>query len=93
MTTPWPDEATFARGERVALTTPDPPRPELGHLGAEILGTRGVVRECVVKADDRDGSHVGPVYYVETEDGSPWYLRPEFLVSLDPTSASGTTTG
>ncbi|MFF7992981.1 hypothetical protein ACFZDG_24700 [Kitasatospora xanthocidica] len=50
MTTSWPDEATFACGERVALTTPDPPRAELGHLGAEILGTRGVVLECVVKA-------------------------------------------
>ncbi|MFJ6770769.1 hypothetical protein ACIQOV_07340 [Kitasatospora sp. NPDC091257] len=83
MTTPWPAEATFSRGERVALTTPDPPRPELGHLGGEILGTRGVVLACVVEADDRDGGHVGPVYQVETEDGSPWRLRPEFLESLD----------
>ncbi|MEU1289282.1 hypothetical protein [Kitasatospora sp. NPDC005856] len=83
MTIPWPDEATFAHGERVELTTPDPPRPELGHLGGEVLGTRGVVLECFVEADDRDGGHVGPVYYVETEDGSPWRLRPEFLVSLD----------
>ncbi|MET8544564.1 hypothetical protein ABZW03_28565 [Kitasatospora sp. NPDC004799] len=83
MTIPWPDEATFAHGERVALTTPDPPRPELGHLGPEVLGTRGVVLECVIEADDHDPGHVGPVYHVQTEDGSPWYLRPEFLVSVD----------
>ncbi|MER7581688.1 hypothetical protein [Kitasatospora sp. NPDC097691] len=82
MTIEWPDEATFARGERVALTTPDPPRPELGHLGEEILGTRGVVLDCAIEADDRDGGRVGPVYHVETEDGSPWRLRPEFLVPL-----------
>ncbi|MFE6056529.1 hypothetical protein ACFQ6N_37800 [Kitasatospora sp. NPDC056446] len=92
MTHAWPEEAEFARGERVALTTPDPPRPELGHLGAGLLGTRGVVLGCGIEADDRDGGHVGPVYYVETEDGSPWRLRPEFLVSLggpDAPDASG----
>jgi hypothetical protein len=83
VTDPRPDEAQLAHGERVELTTPNPPRPELGHLGPEIVGTRGVVRDCAIERDDRDGGRVGPVYYVETEDGSPWRLRPEFLRALD----------
>ncbi|MFD8753143.1 hypothetical protein ACFV0O_19510 [Kitasatospora sp. NPDC059577] len=83
MTNSWPEQAALVHGERVELTTPDPPRPELGHLGPEVLGTRGVVLGCVIERDDRDGGRVGPVYQVETEDGSPWRLRPEFLVSLD----------
>ncbi|MFF0412250.1 hypothetical protein ACFYUY_17675 [Kitasatospora sp. NPDC004745] len=79
--TPWPAEAALAYGEMVELTTPEPPVPELGFLGPDLLGTRGVVVECLVERDDHDG-RPGPVYSVETEDGSPWRLRPEFLSSL-----------
>ncbi|GGL87147.1 hypothetical protein GCM10010095_84880 [Streptomyces anthocyanicus] len=35
---------------------------------------------CVIEQDGRDG-HVGPLYTVETEDGSSWRLRPESLLS------------
>ncbi|WP_157531880.1 hypothetical protein [Kitasatospora sp. Root107] len=77
--TPWPEQATLAYGELVELTTPHPPVPSLGWLGPEIVGSRGVVVGCVIKQDERDG-HVGPIYSVETEDGSPWGLRPEFLI-------------
>ncbi|MFG2820159.1 hypothetical protein ACGFX4_12095 [Kitasatospora sp. NPDC048365] len=78
--TPWPEQAALAYGELVELTTPDPPDPRLGWLGPDIVGTRGVVVGCVVDRDEHDGT-VGPRYSVETEDGSPWGLRPEFLVS------------
>ncbi|MEV7355506.1 hypothetical protein [Kitasatospora sp. NPDC091276] len=78
--TPWPEQATLAYGELVELATPHPPLPELGRLGPEIAGTRGVIVACVVEQDERD-DHVGPLYTVETEDGSPWRLRPEFLAS------------
>lgn len=53
----------------VELTTPPPPIPKLGWLGPETVGSRGVVVACVEK-DERDG-HVGSLYAVETEDGSP----------------------
>ncbi|MFJ9697069.1 hypothetical protein [Kitasatospora sp. NPDC101183] len=70
--TPWPSGAALAYGEVVTLTTPDPPQPELGAIGPELLGMRGVVTSCEIRPD-------GPVYSVETDDGSPWRLRPEFL--------------
>ncbi|WP_225797592.1 hypothetical protein [Streptomyces aculeolatus] len=78
--TPWPEQARLVYGEMVELTTPHPPIPELGRLGPEIVGSRGVIVTCVIEQDERDG-RVGPLYTVETEDGSPWRLRPEFLVS------------
>ncbi|WP_037835740.1 hypothetical protein [Streptomyces sp. NRRL F-5650] len=78
--TPWPEQAALVYGEMVELTTPHPPIPQLGGLGPEIIGSRGVVVACVIEQDERDG-HVRPLYAVETEDGSPWRLRPEFLVS------------
>ncbi|MGW3230032.1 hypothetical protein [Kitasatospora sp. NPDC001095] len=78
--TPWPERATLAYGELVELTTPNPPMQELGWLGPEIVGSRGVIIGCVIEQDERDG-YVGPFYSVETEDGRPWGLRPEFLVS------------
>ncbi|MEU6270984.1 hypothetical protein ABZ871_00955 [Streptomyces populi] len=78
--TPWPEQAALAYGEMVELATPHPPIPGLGRLGPEIVGSRGVIVACVIERDERDG-HVGPLYSVETEDGSPWRLRPEFLVS------------
>ncbi|MGW3284764.1 hypothetical protein ACWDR3_08985 [Streptomyces sp. NPDC001002] len=78
--TPWPEQATLAYGEMVELTTPHPPIPELGRLGPEIVGSRGVIVACVIEQDERDG-HVVPLYSVETEDGSPWRLRSEFLIS------------
>lgn len=82
--TPWPEEAGLAYGARVELTSPESPRPELGWLGAELLGSRGVVVGCEVGRDGRDGrvGRGGPVYRVVTEDGSPWRLRPEFLTGL-----------
>ncbi|MFF4309650.1 hypothetical protein [Streptomyces sp. NPDC001507] len=78
--TPWPERAALVYGEMVELTTPHPPIPKLGRLGPEIIGRRGVIVACVIEQDERDG-HVGPLYVVETEDGSPWRLRSEFLVS------------
>ncbi|MGX1541025.1 hypothetical protein [Streptomyces adustus] len=78
--TPWPEQATLVYGEMVELTTPHPPIPKLGRLGPEIVGSRGVIVGCVVEHDERDGDVV-PRYAVETEDGSPWRLRPEFLTS------------
>ncbi|MFD8251564.1 hypothetical protein [Streptomyces werraensis] len=78
--TPWPEQAALVYGEMVELTTPHPPIPTLGWLGPEIVGSRGVVVACVIEQDERDG-YVGPLYAVETEDGSPWRLRSEFLVS------------
>ncbi|MFD7875263.1 hypothetical protein ACFV5G_14355 [Streptomyces sp. NPDC059766] len=78
--TPWPEQATLVYGEMVELATPYPPIPELGRLGPEVVGSRGVVVACVIEQDVRDGN-VAPLYSVETEDGSPWRLRPEFLVS------------
>lgn len=77
--TPWPEQAALVYGEMVELTTPPPPIPKLGWLGPETVGSRSVVVACV-EQDERDG-HVGPLYAVETEDGSPWRLRSEFLVS------------
>ncbi|MFB7330794.1 hypothetical protein ACFC00_04030 [Streptomyces adustus] len=77
---PWPEQATLVYGETVELTTPHPPIPKLGRLGPEIVGSRGVIVGCVVEHDERDGDVV-PRYAVETEDGSPWRLRPEFLIS------------
>ncbi|MET9615425.1 hypothetical protein [Kitasatospora indigofera] len=74
--TPWPERATLAYGEMVELTTPHPPVPKLGWLGPEIAGSRGVIVECVIKQDERD-DHVRPIYSVETEDGTPWGLRPD----------------
>ncbi|MFD7450475.1 hypothetical protein [Kitasatospora sp. NPDC059827] len=79
--TPWPERAELAYGARVELTSPEPPVPELGWLGAELVGSRGVVVDCEVERDERDG-RLGPVYGVVTEDGSPWRLRPEFLRAL-----------
>ncbi|GJF33839.1 hypothetical protein KNE206_65390 [Kitasatospora sp. NE20-6] len=78
--TPWPEQATLVYGEMVELTTPDPPVPGLGRLGPEIVGSRGVVVECGVERDEHNGDVV-PFYSVETEDGRPWCLRPEFLIS------------
>ncbi|MFD7227548.1 hypothetical protein [Streptomyces sp. NPDC059881] len=78
--TPWPEQATLVYGELVELATPHPPIPKLGWLGPEVVGSRGVIVACVIEQDERDG-HVGPLYAVETEDGSPWRLRSEFLVS------------
>ncbi|GHH76115.1 hypothetical protein GCM10018781_46570 [Kitasatospora indigofera] len=78
--TPWPEGASLAYGEMVELVTPDPPVPELGRLGPGIVGTRGVVVECVLGGGGPD-SRSGPVYSVEAEDGSPWALGPEFLRS------------
>ncbi|MER7847059.1 hypothetical protein ABTZ03_24265 [Kitasatospora sp. NPDC096077] len=73
--TPWPEQARLAYGALVALTAPEPPVPELGRLGEELVGSRGVVVGCGIEGE-------GPVYEVETEDGSPWRLRPEFLTAL-----------
>ncbi|MET7319388.1 hypothetical protein [Streptomyces sp. NPDC005549] len=78
--TPWPEQAALAYGEMVELTTPHSPIPKLGWLGPEVIGSRGVVVACVIEQDERDGQ-VGPLYAVETEDGSPWRLRSEFLIS------------
>ncbi|MFE2415188.1 hypothetical protein ACFXDE_43405 [Kitasatospora sp. NPDC059408] len=78
--TPWPEPATLVYGEMVELATPHPPVPELGRLGPETVGSRGVIVGCAIAPDERDG-RVGPLYSVETEDGSSWRLRPEFLVS------------
>ncbi|MFI9470015.1 hypothetical protein ACIHBQ_21420 [Streptomyces sp. NPDC052492] len=77
--TPWPEQAALVYGEMVELTTPHPPTT-MGWLGPEIVGSRGVVVSCVIEQDERDG-HVGPLYAVETEDGSPWRLRWQLLVS------------
>jgi hypothetical protein len=74
--TPWPEGAALTYGEIVALTTPNPPVAELGWLGPEIEGTLGVVVGCEIEQDS-----VGPVYLVEADDGSPWRVRPQFLVS------------